>query len=149
MGIRSPKIDGNRVPNDITQRCYSSSELTAAQCLFLALRDIGNIDGRADLQWTVVSLKGSDGDSRVAAARDVPDAEPPPADASGAKAALDRVAIPADVADHIAGIISPGPSVIVSDEALSAETGEGTEFVVVMNDEPRGGIKNRTPRRER
>jgi hypothetical protein len=39
--------------------------------------------------------------------------------------------------------------VIVSDEALSPETGKGTEFVVVMNDEPQGGIKNRTPRRER
>jgi hypothetical protein len=39
--------------------------------------------------------------------------------------------------------------VIVSDEALSPETGKGTDFVVVMNDEPQGGIKNRTARRER
>jgi hypothetical protein len=109
----------------------------------------GNIDGTADLRWTVVSLKVRHGDSRVAAARNVRDAEPPPADASGAKAALDRIAIPADVADRIAGMISPRSSVIVSDEALSPETGKGTEFVVVMNDEPRGGIKNRTPRRER
>jgi hypothetical protein len=104
----------------------------------------GNIDGTADLRWTVVSLKGRHGDSRVAAVRDVPDVEPAPADASGAKAALDRIAIPADVADRIAGIISPRSSVIVSDEALSPETGKGTEFVVVMNDEPQGGIKNRT-----
>src|SRR6516165_243061 len=104
----------------------------------------GNIDGTADLRWTVVSLKGRHGDSRVAAARDVPDAEPPPADASGAKAALDRIAIPAEVVDRIAGIISPRSSVIVSDEALSPETGKGTEFVVVMNDEPQGGIKIRT-----
>jgi hypothetical protein len=78
------------------------------------------------------------------AARGVPDVEPAPADASGAKAALDRIAISADVADRIAGIISPRSSVIVSDEALSRETGEGTEFVVVMNDQPQGGIKNRT-----
>ena len=108
----------------------------------------GNIDGTADLRWTVVSLKGGRGDSRVAAARNVRDAEPPPADASGAKAALDRIAIPAEVVDRIAGIISPRSSVIVTDEALSPETGKGTEFVVVMNDEPQGGIKNRTPRRE-
>jgi hypothetical protein len=107
----------------------------------------GNIDGTADLRWTVVSLRH--GDSRVAAARNVPDAEPPPADASGAKAALDRIAIPAEAVDRIAGIISPRSSVIVSDEALSPETGKGTEFVVVMNDEPQGGIKTRTPRRER
>jgi hypothetical protein len=104
----------------------------------------GNIDGTADLRWTVVSLKGRHGDSRVAAARGVPEVEPAPADASGAKAALDRIAIPADVADRIAGIISPRSSVIVSDEALSPETGKGTEFVVVMNDEPQGGIKIRT-----
>ena len=38
----------------------------------------GNIGGTADLRWTVVSLKGRHGDSPVAAARDVPDAEPPP-----------------------------------------------------------------------
>jgi len=107
----------------------------------------GSIDGTADLQWIVVSLKGGHGDARMAAtrggARGVPDVEPAPVDASGAKAALDRIAIPADAADRIAGIISPRSSVIVSDEALSRETGEGTEFVIVMNDEPQGGIKNR------
>jgi L,D-transpeptidase catalytic domain len=106
----------------------------------------GSIDGTADLRWTVVSLKGG-GDARVAAARGitggVPDVEPAPADTSGAKAALDRIAIPADVADRVAGMISPRSSVILSDEALSRETGKGTEFVVVMNDEPQGGIKHR------
>ena len=109
----------------------------------------GSIDGTDELRWTVVSLKGRHGDSRAGAARNVPNAEPPPADANAAKAALDRIAIPAEVVDRIAGIISPRSSVIVSDEALSPETGKGTEFVVVMNDEPQGGIKNRTPRRER
>jgi hypothetical protein len=107
----------------------------------------GSMDGTADLRWTVVSLKGEHGDARVAAARDaargVPDVEPAPVDASGAKAALDRIAIPPDVADRIGGMISPRSSLIVSDEALSPETGKGTEFVVVMNDEPQGGIKHR------
>jgi hypothetical protein len=107
----------------------------------------GSIDGTSDLRWTVVSLKGGHGDTRVAAARDAargaPDVEPAPADVSGAKAALDRIAIPADVADRIAEMISPRSSVIVSDEALSPETGKGTEFVVIMNDEPQGGIKHR------
>ena len=32
---------------------------------------------------------------------------------------------------------------IVSDEALSNETGKGTDFVVVMSGEPQGGIKIR------
>jgi hypothetical protein len=108
----------------------------------------GSIAGTSDLRWTVVSLKGSHGDARVAAARDaargVADVEPAPADAGAAKIALDRIAIPADAAERIAGMISPRSSVIVSDEALSPETGKGTEFVVVMNDEPQGGIKIRT-----
>ena len=38
---------------------------------------------------------------------------------------------------------SPGSSLIISDEALSSETGKGTEFVVIMSDEPQGGIKMR------
>jgi hypothetical protein len=116
----------------------------------------GSIDGTADLRWTAVSLKGR-GEARMAAARgaagSVPDVEPAPADVSGAKAALDRITIPAEFADRIAGMISPRSSVIVSDETLSPETGKGTEFVVVMSDEPQGGIKHRNlpthARRER
>src|SRR5262249_37945637 len=37
----------------------------------------------------------------------------------------------------------PRSSVIISDEALSPETGNGTEFVVLMSGEPQGGIKMR------
>jgi hypothetical protein len=110
----------------------------------------GSIDGKADLRWTVVSVKSGNGDARVAAAcgavGGVGDVEPAAADVIGAKAALDRIVIPADVADRIAGLISPHSSVIVYDEALSRETGEGTEFVVIMSDEPQGGIKIRTHR---
>jgi hypothetical protein len=75
----------------------------------------------------------------------MPDVEPAPApsDAGGAKAALGRITVPADVAERISAIISPRSSVIVSDEALSPETGKGTEFVVVMSNEPQGGIKFR------
>jgi hypothetical protein len=32
---------------------------------------------------------------------------------------------------------------IVTDEPLSAETGKGTEFVVLLSGEPQGGIKKR------
>jgi hypothetical protein len=38
---------------------------------------------------------------------------------------------------------SPRSSLIISDEALSSETGKGTEFVVLMSAEPQGGIKAR------
>jgi len=71
------------------------------------------------------------------------DGEPISTDRAGAKAALDRIAIPQDVLDRIAGIASPRSSLIISDEALSTETGNGTEFVVLMSGEPQGGIKIR------
>jgi len=45
--------------------------------------------------------------------------------------------------DRIAGMASPRSSLIISDEELSTETGKNTEFVVVLNDEPQGGIKKR------
>jgi hypothetical protein len=59
-------------------------------------------------------------------------------------AALDRIAIPQDALDRIAGIASPRSSLIISDEALSSETGKDTEFVVLMSGEPQGGIKFRS-----
>ena len=64
-------------------------------------------------------------------------------DLGGAKAALDRIAIPQDALDRIAPIASPRSSLIISDEALSSETGKDTEFVVLMSGEPQGGIKFR------
>jgi hypothetical protein len=107
---------------------------------------VGRVDGAANLRWNVVSLDHGHPDGRVAERRGPArdggrlDVEPAPATPEGAKAALDRIAIPQDVADRIAGMMSPRSSMIVSDEALSPETGKGTEFVVVMNDEPQGGI---------
>jgi hypothetical protein len=45
-------------------------------------------------------------------------------------------------------MVSPRSSLIVSDEALSSETGNDTEFVVVLSGEPQGSIKiRRTARR--
>ena len=70
------------------------------------------------------------------------DAEPVPTDPGSAKAALDRISIPQDVLDRI-GNIMPRSSVIVTDEALSPETGKGTDFVVLLSGEPQGGIEKR------
>ena len=65
-----------------------------------------------------------------------------PTDPDSAKAALDRIRIPQDALDRI-GNIMPRSSLIVTDEALSPETGKGTEFVVLLSGEPQGGIKKR------
>lgn len=64
-------------------------------------------------------------------------------DASPARAALDRIDIPQDIVDRISEVISPGSSLIISDEGMSTETGEDTDFVILMSDEPQGAIKMR------
>jgi hypothetical protein len=105
--------------------------------------------GDVDMRWSVVSLDGGHaydgvgepiGPARGHRSRD---AEPISTDLGGAKAALDRISIPQDALDRIAGMASPRSSLIISDEALSSETGKGTEFVVLMSGEPQGGIKFR------
>jgi hypothetical protein len=48
-----------------------------------------------------------------------------------ARAALDSIRIPADVAEQISELAKPGTSLIISEKALSHETGKGTEFVVL------------------
>ncbi len=45
--------------------------------------------------------------------------------------ALERIDIPADTRDRIAELLTPGASLIVSDNALSDETGVDTDFVVL------------------
>jgi hypothetical protein len=101
-----------------------------------------------NMRWSVVSLEGGrppggtvepHGPARGAGARHV---EPMPTDPDRAKAALDRIVIPQDALDRIAGI-APRSSLIVTDEGLSSETGKGTDFVVLLSGEPQGGIKTR------
>jgi hypothetical protein len=105
-------------------------------------------NGGAALRWSVVSLdrtvdrhqRGTDVRSRHG---DDHQAEATSPDVGAATAALDRVDIPQDVVDRISEVISPGSALIISDEAMSSETGKGTDFVVLMSGEPQGGIKMR------
>jgi hypothetical protein len=73
------------------------------------------------LRWTAVKLDGE----------------------ADAKSALDRIVIPPEVLDRFAPTVSPRSSIIISDEALSRETGKGTEFVAVLSNEPQGGLAMR------
>jgi hypothetical protein len=115
----------------------------------------------ADVRWSAVSMTSSQGRQEPEASprrryddyEDYPssrrrqkvdrNAEPVAVDVNAAKAALDRLTIPQEAIDRIAEVVSPGSALIVSDEALSKETGKGTDFVVVMSGEPQGGIKIR------
>jgi len=45
--------------------------------------------------------------------------------------ALARIDIPQDAIDRISALIVPGSSLVVSDQGLGEETGEGTDFIVV------------------
>ena len=99
------------------------------------------------LRWSVVPL--NDGPRALVEAHTRPQADgnrdlkPVPAHASAAMSALDRVVIPQEVLDRIASTASPRSSMIISDEALSAETGKGTEFVAILSNEPQGGLAMR------
>jgi lipoprotein-anchoring transpeptidase ErfK/SrfK len=46
--------------------------------------------------------------------------------------ALARIEIPQDIIDRISDLIIPGSSLIISDQGLGGETGEGTDFIVTM-----------------
>jgi hypothetical protein len=113
--------------------------------VFTAMERIGDVD----MRWSVVSLDsghpvgGTAAPQGPAGGRSVQDGEPISTDPLGAKAALDRIAIPQDALDRIAGMASPRSSLVISDEALSSETSKGSEFVVLMSGEPQGGIKFR------
>jgi len=103
--------------------------------LFTAMEGSGD----TNVHWSVVSLRGS-AESRGQSSghgRDVEPIEP-----NNAKAALDRIVIPQEALDRIPGIV-PRSSLIITDEALTTETGKGTDFVVLLSGEPQGGIKFR------
>jgi hypothetical protein len=104
--------------------------------IFTAMERTG---GDTKLRWSVVSLEGSRSHGEVTSAEPVSAKLAEPA---SAKSALDRIVLPQDALDRIAGI-APRSSLIVTDEALSAETGKGTDFVVLLSGEPQGGIKIR------
>jgi len=75
----------------------------------------------AGLRWTAITIDGGD----------------------TAKDALERVAIPKDVLDRIASTAAPRSSITISDEPLNRETNYRTEFVVVLNNQPQGGLAMR------
>ena len=99
----------------------------------------------ATLRWTVISLPGDPPKALRAAARKIesstkgkrsggePVAEavldPPPPQTP--QEALARIDIPQDVTDQISALIVPGSSLVVSDQGLGEETGEGTDFIVL------------------
>jgi hypothetical protein len=101
------------------------------------------LDDGSTLRWNVVSLPGElpkakrDADNGRRAtrssrreepvARPVGELPPPQTPAE----ALARIDIPQDAIDRISALMVPGSSLVVSDQGLGEETGEGTDFIVV------------------
>ena len=102
----------------------------------MALKDDG-----AAMRWTVVSIPsgyphptdhaGKRAKKTSHDRRATPVAVAAPQTASTAAEALDRITLPAEAIEQISGLLSPGASLIVSDNALSDETGDDTDFVVL------------------
>jgi hypothetical protein len=74
---------------------------------------------------------------------------PPSPSTEAAKAALDRIEMPADAVQRISELMSPGASLIVSDEGLGPETGQETDFVVLTKDGAPAPKKAAKPKRKR
>ena len=99
----------------------------------------------ATLRWTVISLPGDPPTAPRAAAQKSENSakgkrgggepvaeavlDPPPPQTP--QQALARIDIPPDVTDQISALIVPGSSLVVSDQGLGEETGEGTDFIVL------------------
>ena len=101
-------------------------------------------DGGARMRWNVISLepagpppvrgrkaapKASAKNAKGKAVQQVA-AAPPKVPFSDAAEALDRVTIPQEALDRVGELLTPGSSLIISDEGLGRETGRYTEFIV-------------------
>ncbi len=103
---------------------------------------MGYLDDGTTFRWNVVSLpaeepkparateKKSEKDAKGKkheAAKPNPDPQPP----QTPRQALARIEIPQSVIDQISELMVPGSSLVISDQGLGEETGEGTDFIVV------------------
>jgi hypothetical protein len=111
--------------------------------IFTALNYIG--DG-PDIRWNVVSMDSrAEEDRSSTSPRHIAHHgfESLPKSAHPADAALERITIPRDTLDRISELVSPGSSLIISDETINSETGSNTDFVVLMSGEPQGALIRR------
>jgi hypothetical protein len=88
------------------------------------------------MRWTVTSVPSSYRHPRRHAARRHPrhkdaDAEAAKPAAPSAAEALDRITLPPEAVKRISALLIPGSSLIVSDNALSDETDDSTNFIVL------------------
>jgi hypothetical protein len=93
-----------------------------------------------DLRWTVITIPSgyhnhvaelrSDRGRKSRGERVVKVSDAEPIQPSSPAAALDRIIMPPELVERISAMITPGSSLIVSDNRLSDETGDDTDFIV-------------------
>jgi hypothetical protein len=84
----------------------------------------------ANGQATVEPSKEARGKAR--SAREAKPAPAPVISPTSATAALDRIEIPPEALELISPLVTPGASLIVSDQGISGETGKDTDFIVLV-----------------
>jgi hypothetical protein len=81
------------------------------------------------LRWTVMSLGA--GAAKPKTADKAAKAPAAPVATLNAAEALEGVTIPQDAIERISALMTPGASLIISDQGLGPETGNGTDFIVL------------------
>ncbi len=100
-------------------------------------------DDHAHFRWNVVSMPSEPRKTLANTTRiavdprygrgkremiEAPEVQPP----QTPQQALARIEIPQDIIERISDLMIPGSSLIISDQGLGGETGEGTDFIVTM-----------------
>lgn len=91
------------------------------------------------MRWTAVSIPSSfpreaaKGETGKKGNRKASDAAPaaPQAPLPTPTEALDRIELPQEALERLAGLVIPGSSLIVSDNPISGETGKYTDFIIL------------------
>jgi hypothetical protein len=99
------------------------------------LTALGLADNGAHMRWNLMTVAAEPprqlispkiGPKAPAVARASEDRQP-----QTAAQALDRIQIPREALDRIGELLSPGASLVISDQGLGPETGQGTDFIVL------------------
>ncbi len=97
-------------------------------------------DAGAAVRWTVVSMpeefprmSGASANEREAPAKQIIEPALPARLPDEANTALDRIEVPQDAAERISELLTPGSSLVISDDGFGQETGKDTDFIVVTH----------------
>jgi lipoprotein-anchoring transpeptidase ErfK/SrfK len=97
---------------------------------------LGPADNGAEMRWNVMTVAAEPARALIfprigpkpPVIRVVEDHPP-----QTAAQALERIQIPQEAIDRIGEILAPGASLVISDQGLGSETGQGTDFIVLTH----------------